>query len=86
MDDNLDSSKNSWHNKRYKLKDLYESLNVIKNKYNITQHNHKFTHFVPHQPPSCIDHIYSNCANKIINVTTHKNTTSDHSIITAQYT
>ena len=85
MDDNLDTSINSWHNKKFKLQDLYEELNLIKNKYNLTQHNHKFTRFAPHQPPSCIDHIFSNCTNKISNVTTHKNTISDHSIITAQY-
>ena len=55
------------------------------NKYNITQHNFKYTHFRPNQKPSCIDHLYSNCPNHINNVSTHTNGISDHSIITANY-
>ena len=69
----------------FKIKDLYSMLNDHLVKYNITRHNNKLTRFTPHQQPSSLDHIYSNCINKIINVVTHSNATSDHSIVTAQY-
>lgn len=85
MDDNIDTHINNTHNKTYNIKELKELLDqhVIDN--NLTIHNNKFTRIASHQPPSCIDHIYSNCVNKIINVNTHKNIYSDHCIITAQY-
>lgn len=86
MDDNIDSNPNSSHNKSYNLKKIYDILQSLINKHDVTQHNNKMTRFATHQPPSCIDHIYSNCPNKISNVKTHSNATSDHSIITAQYT
>merc|ERR1712112_532441 len=38
-----------------------------------------------HRTPSCIDHIFSNCPNKLINTTTHTNTNSDHSFLTTTY-
>ena len=85
MDNNIDSNPNSSHYKTYKLKDLYNTLQGHLNKHHLTLHNTKLTRFASHQPPSCIDHIYSNCANKITNVITHSNPSSDHSIITAEY-
>ena len=58
MDDNLDSSQNSLHNKIYKLKDLYEIWQQHLDKHNITQHNFKYTHFRPNTKQKCIDHSY----------------------------
>ena len=85
MDDNLDTSENSVHNKVFNLKYLYELWQKYLNKHNITQHNFKYTHFRPNKNPSCIDHVLSNCPNNINNVTTNTNSLSDHSIITANY-
>ena len=85
MDDNIDSCVESNHNKQYKIKDLKILLDDHYNSNNITMHNNKFTRFVRHQMPSSIDHIYSNCINKMLNVQTITNTCSDHAILTAQY-
>ena len=85
MDDNIDTNVNNRHNKTYNILQLNEVMqeHIINN--NLTIHNNKFTRIASHQPPSCIDHIYSNCVNKIINVKTHNNIFSDHCILTAQY-
>ena len=64
MDDNMDSSINSNHNKFYKLHNLYEIWQNHINNFNITQHNFKLTHFRPNKNPSSLDHIYSNCQQK----------------------
>ena len=85
MDDNMDSNINSNHNNFYKLQKLYELWLRHINKYNITQHNYKLTHFRPNRSPSSLDHLYSNCPLKLSNVTTHDNALSDHSIITGIY-
>ena len=85
MDDNIDTSLNNNHNKNYNIKQLFDNYQKHINENNLTLHNSDFTRIVSHQPPSCIDHITSNCCNKIINVKTHNNIFSDHKIITAQY-
>ena len=85
MDDNLDSNNNGNHNKFYNIQNLYDIWLKHINKYNITQHNFKLTHFRPNRNPSSLDHIYSNCPLKINNVTTDNNALSDHSIITGIY-
>ena len=54
-------------------------------KNNLIQHNHENTRYVRHQKYSCIDHLYSNVANKITDVRTHRNAFSDHAFITAVY-
>ena len=85
MDDNLDTSLNAKHNKKYKITDLNDLRLSHINVNDITQHNHKHTRYVSHQPPSCIDHIYSNCPNNIKNIETKRNIFSDHCTITGQY-
>ena len=85
MDDNIDSNINSSHHKQFKVKHLDELLKEHINHNNITVHNKKNTRFARNKQPSCLDHIYSNCSDKIVNVQTHTNTFSDHAIITAEY-
>ncbi len=85
MDDNIDTNKYNSHNKNYNIIELYERLQQHLIDYGLTIHNNNFTRYVPHQPPSCLDHITSNCSNKISNVKTHRNVFSDHCVITAQY-
>ena len=34
---------------------------------------------------SCIDHIYSNCPNKINNIATHEEARSDNNVLTLNY-
>ena len=54
MDDNIDTSLNANHNKKYKITDLSDlRLNHI-NTHDLTQHNYAFSRYVSHQPPSCI--------------------------------
>ena len=85
MDDNIDTSLNAKHNKKYKITELYDLRLSHINNHNITQHNNDNTRYVSHQPPSCIDHIYSNCPNNISNIATNRNIFSDHCTVTGQY-
>ena len=85
MDDNIDSNKDSKINKQYKLKGLIDLLQSHMAQNNISQHNHQNTHFQSNHSPSCIDHIYSNCPNKVSNVTTIPCTIADHHIISCIY-
>ena len=52
---------------------------------NYTTHNDTDTYYIKQRPVSCIDHIYSNCPQKITNVKTHNTGQSDHSILMAIY-
>ena len=56
-DDNIDSSLNSNHNKRNKIKMSYDLLSNTMNKLNIFQCNKNMTRITSHQAPSCIDKI-----------------------------
>ena len=58
IDDNVDSSSNNRHNRRYNITNLYNLLQDFINKYSITQCNHSYTKVTSHQQPSCIDKIY----------------------------
>ena len=84
MDDNIDTSIYANHNKKYKIIDLQDKLSSHVNDNDITQHNTDYTRYVSHQPPSIIDHIYSNCPNNIKNIKTKTNIFSDHCTITRQ--
>ena len=85
MDDNIDSSINNKHNKKYNISNLYNMLMEHINKYSISQCNNEYTRIVSHQQPSCIDKIYCNMPNKICNVRTIDNIESDHRYILARY-
>ena len=84
-DDNIDSNINSDINKKYKTFSMQQLLQEHLTKNNLIQHNHENTRYVRHQKDSCIDHLYSNVANKITDVRTHRNAFSDHAFITAVY-
>ena len=64
MDDNIDTSDSASHNKMYRIQRLYDDLQNHISTFNLTLHNKEFTRYVPHQPPSTIDHISSNCPRK----------------------
>ena len=85
MDTNIDTLKNSNHNTTNRINPLHDILQQHISIYNITQHNNKPTHYPLHKTPSCIDYIFSNVPNKIINTTTTKNPDSDHSYLTTTY-
>ena len=84
MDDNIDSSISNFNN-RYKVDKLMGMLDDHLNKFNLSQCNFDYTRVVSHQQPSCIDHIYSNCADKITNIQTINNIDSDHKYIVCNY-
>ena len=65
MDDNIDSSPNSNHNKCHNIKSLFDILSDAMNRLNIIQCNKKMTRITNHQAPSCIDKIYSNVSHKL---------------------
>ena len=78
IDDNVDSSSNNRHNRRYNITNLYNLLQDFINKYSITQCNHSYTRVTSHQQPSCIDKIYTNRPTKMTNIQTKDNIDSDH--------
>ena len=79
-DDNIDTLNN--HNFHHNSNNIF--LKNIRDEFiaskNIIVHNKKPTFHRKNQT-SCIDHIYSNCASHINNVTTSKNILSDHNYI-----
>ena len=85
MDDNIDTDKNSNHNKQYKIKNLKDMLDQHMIDYEIFQHNTKFTRYQRNQNPSTIDHIYSNCPTRLTDVETLKTSISDHCILITSY-
>ena len=64
MEDNIDTSDSASHNKMYRIQQLYDDLQNYISTFNLNLHNKEFTRYVPHQPPSTIDHISSNCPRK----------------------
>merc|ERR1712240_219430 len=83
-DDNIDHN-NSTFNTNYKVSNIRDMTGEFLTSNNYTTHNEAQTYYVKQQPISCIDHIYSNCPQKITGVTTNNTGKSDHSILTAIY-
>ena len=85
MDDNIDTIRNSNHNNKFKINDIYDILQDHLNFRNFSLHNKKATRFAQHNQPSCIDHIFSNCPTKITQVQTYRNIFSDHCLLKTSY-
>ena len=83
-DDNMDHENENYNNK-YRIKAIKEKTIQFLTEHNITTHNKEPTYFVNQTPISCIDHIYSNCPQKITHITTINNGLSDHATLTATY-
>merc|ERR1712240_317861 len=83
-DDNMDFDNENYNN-RYRIKAIKEKTIQFLTEHNITIHNKEPTYFVNQTPTSCIDHIYSNCPQKITHIKTINNGLSDHATITATY-
>merc|ERR1712240_894556 len=83
-DDNIDHN-NSTFNTNYKVGSIKDMTVDFLTSHNYTTHNDEHTYYIRQDPTSCIDHIYSNCPQKITGVTTHNTGKSDHSILTAIY-
>merc|ERR1712240_944761 len=83
-DDNMDFDNENYNN-RYRIKAIKEKTTQFLTDNNITVHNKEPTYFVNQTPTSCIDHISSNCPQKITHITTENNGLSDHATITATY-
>ena len=81
---NIDSSNNN-HSQNFKIGQLYNCFQTQLNDLNFSVHNKKYTRYVQHQFPSCIDHIYLNCPDKFSPVETTRNTLSDHCVLTTVY-
>ena len=80
----MDHNNNTFNN-NYKINNIKEMTTEFLSNNNYTTHNDDYTYHIKQTPISCIDHIYSNCPQKITNVTTHNTGQSDHSILTARY-
>merc|ERR1712240_989101 len=83
-DDNMDHENENYNN-RYRIKAIKEKTMQFLTEHNITTHNKKPTYYVNQTPISCIDHIYSNCPQKLTHITTNINGLSDHATLTATY-
>ena len=80
MDHNNDN-----YNNNYKIVSIRERTTLFLSDNNITTHNKDPTYYVNQTPTSCIDHIYSNCPQKLTHITTLNKGQSDHAMITAIY-
>merc|ERR1712240_757260 len=83
-DNNMDHENENYNNK-YRIKAIKEKTIQFLTEHNITTHNKEPTYFVNQTPISCINHIYSNCPQKITHITTINNRLSDHATLTATY-
>merc|ERR1712240_744109 len=83
-DDNMDHENYNYNNK-YRIKTIKERTTQFLTENNITTDNKDPTYYVNQKPISCIDHIYSNCPQKLTHITTINNEYSDHAMITAIY-
>ena len=83
-DDNMDHNNHNFNN-TYKISNIKEITNTFITNNNYTIHNETNTYFINQTPISCIDHIYSNCPQKVTHVTTNNTGQSDHAILTAKY-
>merc|ERR1712240_888005 len=83
-DDNMDLENENYNN-RYRIKAIKEKTMQFLTEHNITTHNKEPTYFVNQTPISCIDHIYSNCPQKLTHITTINNGLSDHATLMATY-
>merc|ERR1712240_180343 len=81
-DDNMDHENENY---KYRIKTIKERTIQFLTEHNITTHNKEPTYFVNQTPISCIDHIYSNCPQKLTHITTINNGLSDHATLTATY-
>ena len=76
-DTNIDTNPQVDYNLKYNSKELYNVWmdNIIQN--NLVIHNTEFTRYAPHQKPSVIDHVTSNCPQHIDSIIT-KPTLTQH--------
>merc|ERR1712240_1009178 len=84
IDDNMDINNENYNN-NYKIVTIRERTTQFLSENNITTHNKDPTFFIKQTPTSCLDHIYSNCLQKLTHITTINNGQSDHAMITAIY-
>ena len=76
---------NDNYNNNYKIISIRERTKQFLSEIYITSHNKDPTFYINQTPTSCIDHIYSNCPQKLTHITTINNGHSDHAVITAIY-
>ena len=77
-DSNIDTNPKVDYSLNYNHKTLFEMWADCLSDLRWTIHNTEFTRYAPHQKPSIIEHILSNCSNKLSQVKTTKNSISDH--------
>ena len=78
MDTNVDTNPASKSHNYYLGKKLFDRfMDFIENN-KLFIHNTEFTRYAPHQDPTIIDHIVSNCQNRLTNVVTKPFFVSDH--------
>ena len=70
---------------KYNSRDLYNYWKDMIITNNLVIHNHEFTRYAPHQKPSIIDHITSNCPQHLTNIITKPCILADHCSLTFDY-
>ena len=77
-------------NSLYQQQDKYDTAGLknvwvnFMDQNNLLVHNDDPTHFKPNTVPSCIDHVWSNCSNRISNIQTCAHFLSyDHNLVKA---
>ena len=85
MDDNLNSLPSADFVGRGYLKDMIDHYESFLNSNNLVTMNKEATRFCSGVEPSCIDHVTTNCPDKIYNINTVKSIFSDHCCIVFNY-
>ena len=86
MDDtNVDTNPRVDYSLRYNIKALYDMWHDTLADCKLVIHNHEYTRYAPHQKPSIIDHVVTNCPLKISPIQTKPNIISDHCSLSFDY-
>ena len=78
MDDNLNTLPNADFTGRGHIRDMIDHYESFLNDHNLVTMNEEATRFCSGTEPSCIDHITTNCPDKLFNINTVKSIFSDH--------
>ena len=85
MDDNLNTLPNADFFNRGYLIGMIDRYTSFMNDNNLVFMNFEATRFLKGVEPSCLDHIATNCPDKLYNINTVKSFFSDHCCLVANY-
>ena len=85
MDDNLNTLPNADFTGRGHIRDMIDHYESFLNDNNLVTMNEEATRYCSGTEPSCIDHITTNCPDKLFNINTVKSIFSDHCCLVGNF-